>query len=259
MNMSEVSKIPPGLQLYTVRNELKSDFFGTLKKIADMGYQNVEFIPASRIGTEDIQAVEQRKALDRLGLMATSTQISFDDLVNRLNEQIQFALIIGAKFIVLSRAPEEVLLDEKNFQELIVLLKKAGNELKKNGLQLAYHNHAVELRKVNGSYILDRIFDNVESDLLKAELDLGWIKKAGADPNNVLKSYKGRVELLHVKDVDKAGNFTEVGRGDINYRGILSTAVKMGVKYYFVEQDDSPHPLESAKISLDFLKSFGWM
>jgi sugar phosphate isomerase/epimerase len=98
--------------------------------------------------------VEQRKALDRLGLKAPIIHISFDDMVNHLNEQIQFAFIIGAKYIVLS------------------------------------HN-AEELRRVNGKYILDRVFDNVGSDLLKAELDLGWIKKAGADPIEVLKSYKG--------------------------------------------------------------------
>jgi hypothetical protein len=95
-----------------------------------------------------------------LGLQAISVHISFDDLENRLNEQIQFALTIGAIYIVLARAPIEMLLDEKKFQVLISLLKKAGTELKKYGLQLVYHNHAEELQKVGGQYILDRIFHN---------------------------------------------------------------------------------------------------
>jgi sugar phosphate isomerase/epimerase len=95
------------------------------------------------------------------------------------------------------------------------------------------------------------------SDLLKAQLDLGWVKKAGENPIEVLKSYQGRVELIHIKDVDKAGEFTEVGKGIVGYRGILDKAAKVRVKYYIVEQDYSPHPLWSAKMSLDFLKAYG--
>lgn len=257
MKMWDISLYPPGLQLYTVRNELKADFWGTLKKISKMGYQTVEIIPASLIGTEGIPPMEQRKALDQLGLRAIGVHITLDDLANHLNEQIQFANTIGAKYIVLAYVPEETLRDENKFQSLITLLKKAGAETKKHGLQLVYHNHAQEFRKVNGKYMLDRIFDQVGSDLLKAEIDLAWIQKAGLDPIEFLKSHKGRVELIHIKDVDKSGNFTEVGNGIIPYRGILNTAREAGVKYYFVEQDVSPHPLESAKISLDFLKSFG--
>lgn len=257
LRMWETSQIPLGLQLYTVRNELESNFFGTLREIADMGYRYVEFVPARLIGTEEIPVAEQKKALDRLGLRAVSMHISIDDLENRLDEQIQFALAIGAIYIILARAPIEMLLDEKKFQVLISLLKMAGTKLKKYGLQLVYHNHAEELQKVGGQYILDRIFHNVGSDLLKAQLDLGWVKKAGENPIEVLKSYQGRVELIHIKDVDKAGEFTEVGKGIVGYRGILDKAAKVGVKYYIVEQDYSPHPLRSAKMSLDFLKVYG--
>jgi len=258
MKMWEIMLIPPGLQLFTVRNELKKDYFGTLKKIADLGYQTVELIPANVIGIEEIPAPEQRKMLDQLGLRAVSMHVSQGDLApDRLKEQIQFAREIGASYIVLRIVSEETLLDEQKFQSLIALLKKAGTEIKKSGFQLVYHNHAQEFLKVNGKYILDRIFEQVGSELLKAELDLGWVQKAGASPIEVLESYKGRVELIHIKDVDKSGNFTEVGQGIIPYRGILKKARETGVKYFFVEQDESQHPLKSAAISLDYLKSFG--
>lgn len=202
MKMLDVSLIPPGLQLFTVRNELKGDFFGTLKKIANMGYQTVELIPASSMGTEGISVLEQKKTFDLLGLQAIGVHVALDDLANHLNEQIKFASTIGAKYIVLAFVPEEILRDENKFQALIALLKKAGAELKKHELQLVYHNHAQEFRKVNGEYVLDRILEQVGSDLLKAELDLGWVHKASADPIKVLKSYKGRVELIHIKDVN---------------------------------------------------------
>jgi sugar phosphate isomerase/epimerase len=89
------------------------------------------------------------------------------------------------------------------------------------------------------------------------ELDIYWIKKAGLNPKEILKRYKGRVPLIHVKDIDEHGDFKEVGYGILDWPAIFSVAQDVGVKFYFVEQDVTPHPLRSVKMSIDYLKKIG--
>lgn len=247
----DISKIPAGLQLYTVRNELRKDFFGTLKKIADMGYKTVEF--AGYYG--DIPAIELKRALEHFGLKGVSSHVGIEGLVKQLYEHIEFSLMIGAKYIIIPCVPREYLINESELQTLTSTIRRLGQEIKRNGLQLGYHNHAFEFEKVGGKYLLDRLIENVESDLLQLELDLFWVKKAGLEPETTLLSYKDRITLIHVKDMDKNRNFTEVGRGVIDWPSIFAAAKDIGVKYYFVEQDFSTNPLESIKMSIDYLKA----
>lgn len=104
---------------------------------------------------------------------------------------------------------------------------------------------------------MEIIFENVPYEYMQAELDLGWVYKGGSNPMKTLLSFKGRVPIIHVKDVDKEGNFTEVGQGVIDYASILKLAPSLGVKYYYVEQDDPTDPMKSAQQSLAYLKSIG--
>jgi sugar phosphate isomerase/epimerase len=136
-------------------------------------------------------------------------------------------------------------------------LKKVGREVKRRGMKFLYHPHAGEYEIRNGKRIIDRLLSDVGTDLMQLELDLYWAKKGGLDPKAALLTYKGLSPLIHVKDMDSSGSFTEVGSGTINWPPIFRILQDVGVKYYFVEQDVSPHPLESVKMSLDYLKSIG--
>jgi sugar phosphate isomerase/epimerase len=256
-----MAKIPVGLQLYTLRDDTSKDFIGTLKKVADMGYKVVEFA-----GYGDIPAKEMRKVLDDLGLEASSSHVGLpltepDKLKSQLSEQIEYNLEIGSKYIFTPWAPVEQMKTEEALQNFIDTLRGIGQEVNRNGLQYGYHNHAFEfVKRADGKYILDWMYESVDADTMLAELDLYWVKKGGLDPKQYLLSYKGRVPVIHVKDMtaDERAFFAEVGQGIIDYPSIFSVAEEAGVKYYIVEQDQCERPpLESVKMSIDYLKSIG--
>lgn len=257
-----MSKIPVGLQLYTVRDETSNDFVGTLKKVAGMGYKVVEFA-----GYGDIPAKEMKKVLDDLGLEASSSHVGLpltepEQLKSELSKQIEYNLEIGSKYLITPWAPVEQMKTDAELDSFLATLKGIGEEVKKHGLQYGYHNHAFEFNKrSDGQTILDWMYANVPADTMLAELDLYWVKKGGLDPKSYLLSYKGRVPVIHVKDMtgDERGYFAEVGQGIIDYPSIFSVAEEVGVKYYIVEQDhcENRPPLESVKMSIDYLKSIG--
>lgn len=247
----DMSKMPPGLQLYTLRNEVQQDFPGTLRKVADMGYKLVEFA-----GYRSISAPEMKKTLDRLGLRTVSTYVGSNDLKNDLQNQIDYARTIGAQYIT-TGYPARRLADEAGIQSVIAELKAVGKEIKRRGLQLLYHPHEHEFEKRDGKSIINRLLEGVGTDLMRLELDLYWAKKAGIDPKKALMIYKGIVPLIHVKDNNKTGDFTELGRGLIDWPSIFRILKDAGVNYYFVEQDVSQTPLDSVRISLNYLKSIG--
>lgn len=251
-----MANIPVGLQLYTLREETKHDFIGTLRKVAELGYRAVEFA-----GYGGIPAKEMKQVLGDLGLAAPSSHVGLQLLDNELQQQIEYSLMIGAKYIVCPWLDEKLLQEEESFQQLMEKFARIGEEVKRSGLQFAYHNHAFEFQTAStGGPILDRMYQSVSSDLMKAELDLYWVKKGGYDPKAYLLSYKGRAPLIHVKDMadDAEGTFAEVGHGIIDYKPIFEAAEEAGVEYYIVEQDRCQRPaLESVRMSIEYLKSIG--
>jgi len=251
-----MSKIPVGLQLYTLRDLMKDDFTGTLKQVAALGYQFVEFA-----GYGGLPAKELKKTLDDLGLQAVSSHVGLPLLENELEQQIEYGLEIGLKYLVCPYTPPEKLPDEPFFNQLMEKFRKIGEACRQNGLTFAYHNHAFEFQKSGGQYLLDRIYESVDSSLMQAELDLYWVKKGGLDPREYLLSYKGRCPLIHLKDMadDENGSFAEVGYGVIDFPSIFAVSEEVGVQYYIVEQDQCLNhpPLTSVKMSIDYLKSIG--
>jgi sugar phosphate isomerase/epimerase len=255
-----LTKIPVGIQLYTLRDETSLDFIGTLKKVADIGFQVVEFA-----GYGDIPAKEMKKVLDDLGLRASSSHVGFpflelEKLKSQLAFQIEYNKEIGSEYIVTPYAPLDKITSMSELQPFLDAFRYIGEECHHQGMKYAYHNHQFEFNKIGDKYILDYIFEAIGPDLLQAELDLYWVKKAGLDPKSCLKQYKGRCPLVHIKDMtaDERGYFAEVGRGIINYPAIFEIAEAIGIKYYLVEQDQCERPpLESVKMSMDYLKSLG--
>ncbi|OMF24526.1 hypothetical protein BK133_22670 [Paenibacillus sp. FSL H8-0548] len=248
--MRELTAIPPGLQLYTLRNELEQDYFGTLEKVAAVGYKLVE--PFSW-GYADIPAERMKAELDLLGLRTVSTFV-YPLTLKNVQSQLDYAQTIGARYIV-TFLFQESYADERTLKASIGLLRKLGLQIQRRGMQLLYHAHAEEFEMRNGKRIIDRLLAGVGTDVMKLELDMYWAKKAGLDPYSTLLAYKGLSPLIHVKDMDDSGNFTEVGQGTIDWAPIFSSFNETGVMYYFVEQDESLNPLQSIQTSLDYLKS----
>ena len=241
-----------GVQLYTVRAEMAKDFDGSLKKIAGLGFKEVEFAGYYNRTPQQIKAL-----LTQLGLDAPSAHIPLADLRNNLTKTIEGAKVMGHRYIVCPflMPNERKTLDQ--YKELFATLNKAGAECKKAGIQLAYHNHDFEFTPIDGKLPYDLMLAETDKNLVKMELDLYWIVKANQDPLAYMKKHPDRFALFHVKDLDKTPNrgITEVGHGVIDFKTIFAKAPKGAIKHYLIEQDVCPgSPFDSLKFSIDYLK-----
>ena len=240
--------LPIALQLYTVRDETAKDFIGTLEKVAEIGYEGVEFA-----GFGDMPASKMKEALERLNLKAVGSHTSKDLLFNKLDEVIEYNLAIGNPFVM---CPWDNYGSKGEWLEAAKLYNTIGEKLKQRGLQFLYHNHAHEFAKFDGEYILDLIYKETDPELVKAEIDTYWVYYAGVDPAGYVAKYGGRCPIVHLKDMKADDKFTvEVGEGIIDIKSIIEASVKAGTEWLVVEQDSCARPpLESVKISVDSLK-----
>lgn len=245
-----LSKI--GLQLYTLRRDLEKDFEGTLRLVAALGIKEIEFAGYFGRKPEEI-----KKLLKSLKLSAPSAHIGTETLRENLAKAIETAKIIGHKYLVLGYLPENERKSLDSYKKLIELLNKTGEECRKADLQFAYHNHDFEFIKLEEKIPYDLILSETDIQNVKMQLDLYWTTKAGKNPISYFEKYPGRFPSVHVKDMDNTPkkSFTEVGRGVIDFKTIFSKAAQAGIRHYFIEQDETPAaPLESVKISLNYLK-----
>ncbi|HEU0177935.1 MAG TPA: sugar phosphate isomerase/epimerase [Blastocatellia bacterium] len=241
-----------GVQLYTVRAEMEKDFEGSLEKIAAIGYKEVEFAGYYNKSPKDIQAV-----LNRCGLTAPSAHMPLADIQTKLDQTVETVKAVGHQYMIcpyLEDKDRRTLDDYKRHAETF---NRAGEACRKAGIQFGYHNHNFEFEAKDDKLPYDLLLEETDKDLVKMELDLYWISKAGQDPIAYIDLHKDRFVLFHVKDMDKTPKrgITEVGRGVIDFKSIFAKAPKGAIKHYFVEQDTCPgSPFDSIKVSIDYLK-----
>jgi len=258
-----------GLQLYTVRSLMKNDFAGTIAKVAQTGYKEVEFA-----GYDDKSPKEIRELLDQNGLTSPSCHVGYDVVENKWPEQIEMAHTVGHKYIVCPWIDEKQRTAD-GMKRAADLFQKAGEQSWKAGIQFAYHNHTFEFQKTPGleGKIPYDLLLATDPKYLKFEMDLCWISVAGRDPVEYFEKYPGRFPLVHVKDMkqlpkgDEAAsaspervmaNMTEVGSGEIDFKRIFHHADQAGIKHYFVEHDFPKDPLTSIAKSYDYLHNLTW-
>jgi len=256
-----------GVQLYTVRDLMKDDFEGTIAKVAQIGYKEVEF--AGYFGRTGKQV---RAALDQNGLKAPSTHVQYDELDEKFPSVIETSKQIGLDYIICPWIPEELRKSPDIWKQAAEKFNRAGAMTRKAGMQFGYHNHWFEFILTDGKLPYDELLKNCDADLVKMEMDLCWVTTAGADPLRYFDRYPGRFPLVHVKDlkslpkVSSAGaqNFgdtvdlTEVGSGIIDWKRIFAQSEKAGIKHYIVEHDHPKQPLESIKTSYEYLSKLRW-
>ena len=241
-----------GLQLYTVRRELATDFEGTLAKVAALGFRSVEFA-----GYHERAPGLVKAALVRQRLAAPSAHVTTTALRGQLPETIEAAKVIGHEYLVCGYVPAEERRSLDDYKKLADLLNRSGEQLQKSSIQFCYHNHDFEFERAGGEIPYDLLLAQTDARLVRMELDLYWITKAGHDPLGYFAKHSGRFPLLHVKDMDGTPKrfFTEAGRGVIDFKRIFAAAASAGVKHYFVEQDETPaSPFESIRVSMGYLK-----
>jgi sugar phosphate isomerase/epimerase len=254
---------PIGVQLYSVRDQMKADFDGTIAKVAAIGYKEVEFA-----GYFDHTPQQVRAVLDRNGLTSPSCHVEYAALGDQWPSVIESSKTIGQSYIVCPWIPEEVRKQPDVWERAAENFNRAGEASKKAGIQFAYHNHWFEFLPVNGKLPYDLLLEKCDPDLVKMELDLCWITVAGADPLTYFNRYPGRFPLVHVKDMKKLPkvstggsqdfgssltDMTSVGSGIIDWKRIFAQSEKAGIKHYIVEHDKAENPFESIKKSYDYL------
>lgn len=275
------SPSPIGLELYTVGEPLTKDPAGTLKKVAAIGYQEVEVA-----GFANLTPAELRKLIDDAGLKcpAAHLQFGFKETAKVLEEAKALGVPYAASSILLpaSDAPPssaggvgEILaklnsLTADDFKRIAELANRIGEETKKAGIQFAYHNHTHEFRDLGGGKTgYSILLAETDPALVQFEADCGWMTTAGADPIQYFQKYPGRYRVIHVKDFPAGTKITttmgvggphptELGRGHIDYKPILAAAKRAGVQHFFVEQDPPMAgitPLEAAEIDYTYMKS----
>lgn len=265
-----------GLQLYSVRGCMEKDFEGTIKKVAEMGYECVEFAGYYGRSAEEIKAI-----LKKYNLECASVHQGAGFFLEQGQKAVDYLKAFGVKYSVIPHMNLQVLLNDwdsvkKDFDYVAKLLRE-------NGMQLMYHNHDFEIRnQKNGMRLLDFILSEFPDDLLIPQFDVCWVKYGGAEPVEYINKFSGKVPVLHMKDfvsdgfsdtpvynlIDvngktsnevKSGDgfrYMPVGQGVQNVKSILDAAEKAGTEYIIVEQDDwyESDPLKLAEESCKYLR-----
>ena len=273
-------KLPVAVQLYSVRDEMERDVYGTLRKMKEFGYDGVEF--AGLFG----EAPEKLKAFcAEIGLVPISAHVPYDDMLADPAGVLGDYAALGCKYVAVPYLTEEHRPGTAGFAATVAGIRKIAEAAKTLGIQLLYHNHDFEFVKIDGHYALDVLYASIPADLLQTEFDTCWVKVAGEDPVAYLKKYAGRSPVVHLKDFEKHGNaggqlyqligieeegeqaeagsftFKPVGSGMQDFPSILAASVEAGAQWVVVEQDEpaaGDTRLDSVKQSRDYLLSLGW-
>ena len=240
----------PGLQLYTVRDALAADIDGTLKTVAAIGYREVELA-----GLPGVTAEAMHASLKRHGLDAPSMHAGYDGLRRDFDAVLEEARILGATCLVCPSVEADERRTAEDWKRVCQTLNRIGQVVRSRGLLLAYHNHDFEFVPFSdGTTPFRLLMTETDPSNVKLELDVYWVAKAGLDPVQCLKDGQHRILLAHLKDLGSDGSTAEVGRGVLDFEQIVRTALLIGVKHLFVEQDTSADPLASIATSLRFLE-----
>ena len=239
-----------GVQLYTVRYLLESDYEGTLRAVADAGYDEVETVWDAERNPDDIRAL-----LDELGLAAPSTHVPIEALRTNLPTVIDASQRLGHSYIVCPWLAE----DERtmaHYRDHVALFNEVGAACQEVGIQLAYHNHEFEFEpNEDGVIPYDFMLDEMDPELVKMELDLYWIAYANRSANEYFRRDPGRYPLCHIKDMGSDRGMTPVGEGQIDFTAILAESETAGLRHYFVEHDHPEDALASIQTSITHLRS----
>ena len=236
-----------GLQLYSLRGEMGQDFEGTLDRLAELGFKEMEFA-----GYFDKSPAAVRRILDGFGMTSPAAHIQLSAIRENLEREIETAATIGQKYIVVPSIPaNERSIDD--YQRHADLLNRAGEACKTVGIQMAYHNHNFEFEEQAGKTGYNTLLNSTEPDLVTMEMDLFWIVDAGEDPIPYFEKHPGRFAMLHVKDRAGDGSMVDVGRGVINFAELFSYADVAGFEHYFIEHDNPDDGINSIAYSYNSL------
>jgi len=257
-------KGPWGIQLYSLRNQLATNVSGTLDEEKSWGVRNVELA-----GTYGLTPKQFKAQLDAYGLVAVSGHFPFDEYRTNLDGIIHDAKIFGLKYVGCAWIPHDGPFDETTCRAAIAVFNQAGETLARHGLTFFYHSHGYEFEPYEDGTLFDLMMSETNPKYVHFQMDVFWIVHPGQDPVELLEKYGNRWELMHLKgmrDSTPTGlltghievtNNVALGTGRIDYAPVLSAAKKIGVKWYFIE-DESPSSGQQIPRSIHSLQTVQW-
>jgi sugar phosphate isomerase/epimerase len=244
-------RTPIGVQLYSVRNELKTDFNGVIEKIGKMGFQGVEWAS----GLERTKnAKELRKLLDDNGLKTCGTHTALITLQgDNLNQTVEFHKILGNTFLI---CPMMSAKTKENWENLGKQFTDIAGKLKEQGMFTGYHAHATDFKtKFDGKTAWEIFFDNAGPDVIH-QIDVGNTLDGGGDPLAMIRKYPGRTKTTHIKEHGGAKD-AAVGEGEVDWKTMLDAYETVGGIEWYVVEYEHENPLEKIKVSLENLHKMG--
>ena len=239
-----------GAQLYTLREELKTDYPAVFRELKKMGWAGVQLSALP----EGYDPHEVSALLRETGLRTAGIHVSLDRLTRELDSVLEEVHLYNTRDIVCPNLP-----DEYRSAEGYRYVRQVLNDIvdRAKGFRISYHNHAFEFEtKVYGLSALEYLLEPTYENMILAEIDVYWVKKGGYDPLQFIQQYAGRMPIIHLKDMtaDEYQTFAEVGTGLIDFEPILKWGERSGVEWYVVEQDQCQgNPMDSLEISLNNL------
>ncbi len=247
-------KVPIGLELFSVRGDLQKDLMGTVRAVAKMGYQCVEFFSPYYDWTPE-KAKEVRKELDDLGIKCYSTHNSASSFApDKIGKAIELNQTIGSKYIVMASPGRVTGID--GWKKVAETLNQASETAKKAGMAVGYHNHQAEWRPVDGQKPLELLAANTNKNVV-LQLDVGTTVETGNDPVAWIERNPGRIKVVHLKDWSPDKGYKVLfGEGASPWKKVFDAAEKKGgVEFYLIEQEGSDlSEIETAKRCLEIYR-----
>lgn len=243
----------PGIQLYTLRRAMAEDFDGTLERVAEIGYREVEFA-----GYFDRTPEQVRAALDRVGLVSPATHVPLQQVREDLDATLAATRTIGHRYVIVPSLPGE-LRTAAGYAEVATQLNRAGETAARSGITIGYHNHDIDFATVDGKVPFDLLIERTDPVLVTFELDLYWISKAGFDPLEFIDEHPGRFATVHVKDMADTAEreMVDPGQGTVDFPGVLARSERAGIRHWFVEHDRPADPWATARAGCAYLEQLG--
>jgi len=265
-----------GLQLSTVTPLMQKDFEGTLARVAEIGYRQVEFSAMGFLGRPLplIQSLLKKNDLSapvgritphlpddffelpmEQAMAVYRKQSALDYFLDNVRYSLEMALAMDQRFLNLPAFMPNHFATLTGVKRVVELLNQAGEICTREGVLFGYHNHNWEFAEVEGINPFEYMLEQTEADKVGYQLDVYWVAKGGGRTNDLLTRHAGRFPSLHLKDIDDAGDFADVGFGGIDFPSVVQAALAQGATHFFVERDNPPDPESSITRSYSYLNN----